>query len=138
MFTTNTNSLFSFHTLKHQQANSAGGINNAIVKLLNDPHKRSLPFTRSLLTDERVYLNPYHPFYLLIQAYYLFDKALFQQLFQDKGLSPYGRLLLQSDQFIDIRNQVGLQEEEGYFWWYNCTRYSSYCPYFISSRYCLR
>lgn len=115
MFTTNTNSLFSFHTLKHQQANSAGGINNAIVKLLNDPHKRSLPFTCSLLTDERVYLNPYHPFYLLIQAYYLFDEALFQQLFQDKGLSPYCRLLLQSDQFIDIRSKVDLCEEEGYW-----------------------
>lgn len=113
MFTSFNNQQLQY--LKHQQANSAARVNNAIIKLLNDPHKRSLPLTRSFLTDERVYLNPYHPFYLLIQAYCLFDEALFQQLFYDKGLSPYCKLLIQSDQFINIRRKVELHEEGGYW-----------------------
>ncbi|UYZ85350.1 inovirus Gp2 family protein [Entomomonas sp. E2T0] len=117
MFNINTNTLSSFHFLKQQQANSAAGINNAIVKLLNDPHKRSIALTYSFLSEKRAYLNPYHPFYLLIQAYSMFDEVLFQQLFDDKGLSPYCRLLIQSDQFVDIRSKVELQEEYGY--WHN-------------------
>lgn len=101
--------------LFHQQANAMGGINKAIYKLLNS-HNHTTIYQRLVLDNttcnsnsDRVYLNPYHPCHLLLEAYEQWDVDYSLQCFVDKGLSPYCRLLLQADQFVDIRAKINLQ-----------------------------
>lgn len=99
--------------LFHQQANAMGGISKAIYKLLNN-NSHTSTYQRLVLDNityntNRVTLNPYHPCHLLLEAYEQWDVDYVLQCFADKGLSPYCRLLLQADQFVDIRHKINLQ-----------------------------
>lgn len=99
--------------LFHQQANCMGGISKAIYKLLNSNIDTStyqrLVLNHVTYNSNCVYLNPYHPCHLLLEAYEQWDSDYSLQCFADKGLSPYCRLLLQADQFVDIRHKINLQ-----------------------------
>lgn len=90
------------------------------IPLLLDTNITQQP-TAIILDQNRAYLNPLHPFTKLIEAYQIFDPYLFQQLFNttwsDQApnkltpLSPYCQLLLQSDVFINLREQTQLAKE---------------------------
>ena len=89
-------------------ANNGFRINTA---LLPDKNKHSINNKGDITNHQRAYLNPDHPFYHLINAYYLFDHLAFKQYFSNKGSSPYTQLLLMCDVFIQIREHLELQQE---------------------------
>lgn len=97
--------------LFYQQVNAMGGISKAIYKLLNN-HIHTTQYQWLVLNhltynSNRVYLNPYHPCHLLLDAYEQW--VIHYNALVIKSCPLYCRLLLQADQFVDIRARINLQ-----------------------------